>query len=382
MSGNHTDGCDALIADKIDLLFEKRKAIREAALSALYKILSLRYCGASLESRQETLAEALERVLRDQQDEPMLLALRTAATAAISLPTGHHALFARLRDSIRRIILDETKPITAKTEAINALAMTCFMSSLFDVDHELSATSDILALFREMLFSKTTLIPTDIAIAVLQGWLLLASTLPASTVHDEIYSKYLDNIGSFMNEDFDIPLRVTAARAVSILVESEKDYKKSASDDNPDFAPDDGEMLEKMNNIYDDKAKFKASLTKVDLKKHRSMLKALIAYIETGETEEETILIRKSPLVLSTWMQRFRMDCFRNYLGEGFMTHLEENRNLMYIFDYYVDTSVPVIPSMSKKQRRLSLSEISKAATKHRGSLRAIREQETGYATE
>jgi len=375
--------CDGLIADKIDLLYEKRKAIREAALGALFKILSLRCCGSSLESRQETLAGALERVLHDHQPEPMLLALRTGAVASISLPSSHHSLFAKLRESCKKIIHDEAQPVTAKTEAINALAMMCFMSSLFDVDHEITETSDVLALFRGLLFPREgdSIVSTETAKAALEGWLLLASTLPSSTVHDEIFTKYFTKISGFMDEDFDVSLRVTAAKAASILIELEKDYKKK-DDENAEIEHDVGEVLEKMTAIYDDKASFKSNLTKVDVKKYRVLLKSLIAYVENDTVEEETILIRKFPLELNTWMQKFRMDCFRAYLGEGFVTHLEENRNLMYVFDYYVDASAPIASTMSKKQRRMSLTEVSKAATKQRFTLRAIREQETGYSTE
>jgi hypothetical protein len=45
------------------------------------------------------------------------------------------------------------------------------------------------------------------------------------------------------------------------------------------------------------------------------------------------------------------MDRFRAYLGEGFMTHLEENKNLMYIFDYYIDIKAPVVATMTKQER-------------------------------
>lgn len=371
------NGYDAIIADKIDLLFEKRKAVREAALTALYRTLSLRYCGTSVEARQETLVEALERVLRDHQENPTLFALRTVALAAITLPTGHNTFFLKIYQILKRIILDETQTSEAKTEAVNALAMTCFMSALFDVDHEMSSTSEVLTLFREFLLSKTRSIPADIACAVLQGWILLASTLPVSTVHDEIFSKYFTKISQFMSEDYDISLRVIAAQAVVILLELEKDYQKS--DDESQEEQDLGDTLEKMSEVYDDKLKFK---NKVEMKKQRATLKSLISFVENGITEEEVILIRNFPLVLNTWMQMFRMDRFKNYLGEGFMTHLEENRNLMYVFDYYVDVTAPVTSTTSKKQRRNSLQEISKAATKNRYSMRAIREQEVGYATE
>lgn len=369
--------CDHVIAEKIDLLFEKRKAVREAALLSLNKILSINVCGQSLESRYETLAEGLERVIRDQQQEPLLLSLRTAALAAISLPSGHRALLVRLLDSFKKLILDNTLPPSTKEKAISTLAMVCFMSSLFDVDHEMSSTISTLSFFRDLLFSKDEPILSETTSSLLQGWILLASTLPVSVVHEECYSKYFSSIRRFLDDDCDVIVRVTAARVIALLVELEKDYCKS--DDGSDTREEPGELLEQMQWIYDDKAKFKG---KVDLKKQRSALKHTISYIENDVTEEETILIRNFPLVLNTQMQIFRMDCIKDYLGEGFMAHLEVNRNLMYMFDYYVDVKAPPPPSMSKKQRRMSLSEISKAATKVRFTLRAIREQEVGYSTE
>lgn len=67
--------------------------------------------------------------------------------------------------------------------------------------------------------------------------------------------------------------------------------------------------------------------------------------------ETETIVVRTTPVVLSTWTQIFRMDRFRTILGDGFMNHLEENKNLMHIFDYFVDTKLPIVQTMTKQER-------------------------------
>jgi len=366
---------DGIIAEKVDLLFEKRKAVRENALKSLHATLALRYCGEALESRHETLAEGLERVLKDQQLEPTLYALRTSSVAAISLPSGHFAFFMKLSDVLQRLLADENVPVALRIEAIHALSVTCFMSTTFDVNHDLARTVSTLTLLLDFVFVKPT--PPDLSRAALQGCMLVASTLLGHTRHEEVFEKYFSKVVDLMDEKHEIGLRVSGAKAATVLVEWEKEYMKV--DGVAEIEQDLGNVLDKMLGVLDDKAKFK---NRVERKRQRNELKALILYLEGGPVEEESIVIRTHALWLDTWTQIFRMDRFRTLLGEGFMTHLEENKNLMYIFDYYIDIKAPILPTMSKQQRRMSLSEASKVATKARFGLRAIREQEMGYATE
>lgn len=369
---------DAVIGDKLDLLFEKRKAVRSSALTALHTTLSLRYCGESLESRLETLATGLERVMRDLQEEPTYLALRTACLASLSMPAGYHTFFAKLREPVQRIIANGSLPSNVRAEAVSTLATLCFMSGLIDVEHESSITSEVLNLFCGFLFIDGRQYTTDFLRAALQGCMLLASTMPTSIIHTDLYQKYFNQVVDMMNEEHDITVRITAAKAATLFIEWEKDHLKSG--DGGTEIEDLSVVLDKLYAVLDDKSKFNG---KADLKKQRKTLKSLVAYLEGEPVQEETIQVKAFPLVLQTWAQIFRMERFRGYLGEGFMTHLEENKTLMYIFDYYVDAKAPIIPTMTKQQRRFSLSQEAKVQSKRRGSLRAIREENTvGYATE
>lgn len=365
-----------IIAEKVDLLFEKRKAVREAALSTLLATLSFRYCGEALELRQETLADGLERVMKDLQLEPTLLALKTTSVATLSIQSGHEVFFNKFNDLTRRIINNKSLSCVVRSEAINTLAIMCFMCGEFNPDHEISTTAEVLAYLGKFIFTTESDFPQDIIRSALQGCILLGSSLPSSSVHELLYKSYFSQLVPLLDERYDITLRVTVAKAIGALIEKEQEYQK---DQGEEFTEDLNTVLDLMIAVVDDKNKFKI---KVDLKKQRKGIKELISYLEEGEMKQETITVRSTPVVLNTWAQRFQMDRFRAYLGEGFMNHLEENKNLMHVFDYFVDISQPIIATMTKQQRRQSLSEASKVVTKARSSLRAIKEQEVGYATE
>ena len=372
------DDYEGVIAEKVDLLFEKRKAVREAALSALNLTLSLRYCGETLELRQETLADGLERVLKDLQLEPTLLALKIASLASISIQSGHKEFFTRFKDLLQRLMVNEALETSIRAEAINTLSITCFMATIFDEDHETTTTTSVLDALYGYIFSDLTNMPPDITRAALQGFTLLGGTLPSKTMHEVLYSRYFDQVAGLMDEKYEINLRIIAAKAVTALVEWERERLKE--EDAEDNEEDMSTVLDSMLALLDDRNKFKG---KVDLKKQKKTLKSLIAFVEeSSQMETETVVVRATPVVLGTWTQIFRMDRFRALLGEGFMNHLEENKNLMHIFDYFVDTSMPILPTMTKQERRLSLSESSKAATKARSSLRSIRESEAVHAAE
>lgn len=56
--------------------------------------------------------------------------------------------------------------------------------------------------------------------------MLLASALPNDIQHEEMFQKYFTEVVNLMDEEHDIALRVSAAKAATVLVEWEKDFMK------------------------------------------------------------------------------------------------------------------------------------------------------------
>ena len=57
-------------------------------------------------------------------------------------------------------------------------------------------------------------------------YMLLSSTLSSDIQHEVLFEKHFTQVVDFMDEEYDIALRLVAAKAVTVLVEWEKDYLK------------------------------------------------------------------------------------------------------------------------------------------------------------
>lgn len=375
----------SIISERMDLLFEKRHTIREAALTALNNVLTLRYCGTPIDSRQETLTEGLQRVLQRAEEKELLLALKCILLVSITIGDGRETFINNMTDSLKKIINDEshTTPISARAAAVDTLSMSCFMASIKhdDLNQALSAIQTLQNIFHD----KNS--PIDVQRAAVTGWALLATTLPDNIIKDNLFPANIERLYQLLEES-DIEIRIAAGKAIALLLESMGNLKKQTLGEYEDFSLDMieskvhiQEILDALYDVMEDKSK---NRSKAERKRQRATFREIISFIKSGEVPKSSVIIRGFQLVLDSWSQILQMDHMKAHLGEGYMSHMEENPNLMYIFDYHIDLSAPPEPPlMTKKERRLSMEVSARALTRAKEAGRRQREQRlSGYATE
>jgi hypothetical protein len=376
--------CDVALTEKLDLLFEKRHTIREAALNTINTTLSMRVCGPCIESRQEILAGALQHILQRADVSETLLALRCVCLASLALYEG--APFKQKMEIVlTKIISDETRAVddAVRAAAVDALALVCFMNSS-DSKHVMEISYTISSIFYE------DAVPASILRAALDGWTLLLTVIDDGDVQNSLFPENIDKLNEFLDHS-DHDVRVSSGKAIALCVES---LRNNLKQETPDYqvlrlsniaAPVDWEdIMSKLDYLSSEKLK---AQSKKEGKEQKKMFRQLITAMESGEAPHQSISIRDVHLVLDSWAKVTQLDRIRGYLGEGFILQMANNNNMMQIFDYYVnpDPTESAQPQFTKKERRRSMIEAEKSYTKYMGASRRPREFERamgGFASE
>lgn len=383
------DDCGDTLADKIDLLSEKRTAVRDAALRDINYMLSLRFCGHHLQNRVESLSEALAKAISRGGETELRHITSTIALTSISLLVSRDAFFRRFRAPLVRLITNDSEDIepVVREKAVDALAVLCLTHATLESGDVVCHLTEVAQIFEDVLTANTGKKNSGLCCSALNAWMLLLTCLPDINVR-EAFERSSSIIMGFLDDTHDVRVRVAACKIVAIAAEAMRNHFRALSEDSEVPVDPEIDMLsptsdlgmeavDLMNEILVDKSKYKSD---ADRKKQRKTLRSMIAYIEEDADPSHSIMIRDHLLLLNSWKQIFRMDALKTSLGEGYMTHLEQNSNIMTMFDYFIDITEDLIPTMTKRERRLSLSESAKHLQKHRNSEREYRS--AGYATD
>eukprot|EP01111_Echinosteliopsis_oligospora_P018808 TRINITY_DN882_c0_g1_i1.p1 TRINITY_DN882_c0_g1~~TRINITY_DN882_c0_g1_i1.p1 ORF type:complete len:394 (-),score=91.40 TRINITY_DN882_c0_g1_i1:112-1293(-) len=366
---------EGVLAERIDQLSEKRYALREAALKAINQCLSLRVCSNFISDRQETLAEALVKILSKGGDEEQQLAMQTISLACMNLTFNRHMLFSKMIPPLINIIRDESKKVEEKTRvsALDCMSVVQLMSSVFGESNEVEVVNEVAQIFQEIIKDRRT--SPDILTAALNAWMITGTVNQGTIEHDGVYIGDMKRLVQLLGDSQPLCVRIAAAKFVGVLIENiRSDESESESDHKEDW----NEVIDELNQLVADKGKYKSQ---ADRKKQKEFLRMILAYIETEQEPISTMMIRNYQLQLDTLAHIMQLELFKTVLADGFMTHMEANTNMMYFFDYYISDVADLKPFMSKRERRLSWTDTNKINSKRRSSLRDERSEQIGYAS-
>jgi len=369
------------LAGNMSLLREKRHTIREAALESINNFLCMKYCNDVLDARQEILIQGLKKSMQGQHKE-VLLALKCIALSCITLQDNAD-FFQYFQDILLTLIHEETHSFSSEVKSTAIETLTTCWFIVLSVSHlpssQQTATTIMIMDGLELLFHAYSS-NHELCSYALNGWNLLLTTLRDAKLIRELFKRNIAKLVDHL-DSADVEVRDASSKSVAVLAELMKNEDEDAP--NPEgieSPPDWTEVLERLNTIFGDKSNY---VSKLERKKHRSMIHQIINYLESDISPSEEIVIRNFQLHLDNWRQILQMQRLRAVIGDGFLIHLAENPTLMSIFDYEIAASVPVAPAISKRARRLSFgpsSEGAKAFTKVKAALRRRGTKEHGVA--
>jgi len=203
------DGDELL--DKIDLLFEKRQSIRESALRTINNSLSARVCSRTIESRQESLANALQHIIQRKNGNESLLALRCVSLLAITLSEGQ-AFCKKFEGFLSKVIKSRSPtPPEVSAAIIDTFAVVCFMNSV-DTEH-MEVVSNVLS----DIFGQDK---SDMEYcAALNAWALILTTIGDEVIQQNMFPENIEKIHEFLDHS-DMEVRIAAGKVLAIMVEA------------------------------------------------------------------------------------------------------------------------------------------------------------------
>lgn len=382
--------CSIALTEKLDLLFEKRLTVREAALETINSTLAARVCSGCIEDRQERLADALQHILQRNVEEECLIALQCVSLSALSLQEGK-VFYTEMENVINKIITDDTDAVTptVRAAALDTLGIVCFMNSV-DPEHTLEVSYTLSGIFYE---EGGVSVPACVLAAAINAWTLILTTVDDGVIAGSLFAENIAVLNDHLSHS-DLSVRTAAGKSLVVLVEALRNNERTTQElpeyesvslyslDTSSSLVTWDDVMDKLDSLSQEK--FKAQ-GKVESKKQKKLFRTIASSIKEGYAPIERLTVRDVSVELDTWAQITQMDRIRGVLGEGFMQHMTQNNNMMNIFNYYVNPE-PVADSGSqytKKERRRSMIEAEKEYTRYIGAGRKVRAHDlAGFASE
>lgn len=351
------DDLDAQINRCLDGLLEKGFKEREDSLKLLKKIFSNKYLVDHLVDKRFTLTESLLRCLKRGKLSEQLLAADVIMLTFIQLGYVTSDVSAFLTESkpiLIEIIDDEKQEPELRAACAKAYGIAIFITN--ESSSEVILSLDKLETLFAMSYAKgdgslrTNISPKiyELNSTALSIWCLLLCIMPLSFLN-KVSQKHMRHFQDFLNSP-DVDLRIVSGETIALLFElATLDFHSELK-----YFEDDV-LIETLKNLANDSAKYRS---KKDKKQQRSSFRDILKTIEEGEFDGQTIKFGTETLFLDNWVKRKEYETFRDILGPGMNSHLQENDFIRDMFDL----GAPLLVNDAAKKANLSgMSRFQKA---------------------
>mmetsp|Transcript_11636 Transcript_11636/g.16214 ORF Transcript_11636/g.16214 Transcript_11636/m.16214 type:complete len:465 (+) Transcript_11636:269-1663(+) len=379
---------DDTLADILEALAEKRSTTREEQLGVLYEHM---LAAPSAEGVYAARAEILERLLASlgKGGAEAVLACRAAGAFCVVLGPDEQEVFRALRRRLERLVT-RGEDDEARTAAIRALAVGCFICS--SVHHD---TLELLELFVDLLqgTSQGEPLMDESVPAALEAWGLLATTAGEEYMQETggpvVVPLCLEQL---QGGGAGVETRMAAAEVLALVYEAlhpkeeepdPEDWRaeqarrravaagelvEEVPEEDPFMAEQWAEAVGVLGRLQAESSK---RVSKRDRKEQRSVVRDVRAFLEDGETPEETISFQGGSITVTSWERFCQVNALRAACRGGFQNQLQTNAVVQEILaeDYAAAHS-----AVDKKAYYAKSSSMNKERTQHRRGARQRRQ--------
>eukprot|EP00163_Fabomonas_tropica_P034792 TRINITY_DN983_c0_g1_i1.p1 TRINITY_DN983_c0_g1~~TRINITY_DN983_c0_g1_i1.p1 ORF type:complete len:391 (+),score=84.53 TRINITY_DN983_c0_g1_i1:553-1725(+) len=338
-----------VLKDNLELLTEKRAAVRTAALGTINKILSMHYCDAFVENRAETMHEYLISSFKKRDRKG---AEKEAISRCFKI---FYITYGQEGDSLYLDAEEQLVPFakSAKSAGDSALALEMLSVACFIACEEEDRTRALMDLCASKLTSATN---ATLLTSALRAWALLATSLSKAECVQagSALVKPLSNMLSKDNGD----LVLVAGQCLALIYEAhwiaqgESDkYDKGALQRQVDI----NHVIGELKDLAIDNSRYKS---KKDLSEQRSNFKALHRIVEDGEVPEVKLKVGQNVVEFDQWSTILQYETLKDILAAGFQAHCKYNqlvRDILELEGYHTDET----NTMSALEKRKYLSKNS-----------------------
>jgi len=354
------------LEEKIELLSEKSGLTREYALEHITKEMRANFLEEFLADRRVTLLEAAKRGLKKGSVKERQQSALCISLLSITLGADNGEVYRDASPVFDEVISNNSLNDEARAAAFSALAMVAFISNNdeFATHKNLEQCS---AIFSDSRSSAALLVAT------LKAWSLLATTVSASYLHDDVIPVVLTRFVSLLQHD-SVDVRLAAGEGIALIFEI-------ARESEPDFDlhrfgefthVDIDNLLDALNELSSDKSRQRA---KKDKAKQKTGFREITSSVEEGYYPSETLSFKHQKVEFDSWVKLTRLNALRDVLGEGLQVHFENNSVLQDIFGVRIDKSVKKtqLSAVEKRMLKSQSSPLSKERTRNLKQQRAIK---------
>lgn len=143
-------------------------------------------------------------------------------------------------------------------------------------------------------------------------------------------------------------MRITAGETIAFL------YELAQCDSHSDLSCfEDDSLIEILKSLANDPAKYRS---KKDKKQQRSSFRDILKTIDQGDFDTQVVRFGTESLHLDNWVRRKQYETFRELVGSGMNTHLQENEFIRDIFEL----GPPVNKESVRKANSSGMSKMEK----------------------
>jgi len=166
---------------------------------------------------------------------------------------------------------------------------------------------------------------------------------------NKLAQKHIYHFQDFLKSP-DVDMRITAGETVALL------FELAQCDSHSDLSCfDDDDLIDLLKVLANDSAKYRS---KRDKKQQRSSFRDIVKMIEECEFNNQTIKFGTENLFIDNWIRRKQYETFKELLGTGMNSHLQENEFVRDIFDL----GLPIVSSDSSRRAAMnSMSHVQRA---------------------
>eukprot|EP00890_Picochlorum_soloecismus_P005278 jgi/Picsp_1/5751/NSC_03110-R1_interferon-related developmental regulator family protein len=327
---------EGIMEDIFSLLTDKGKKSRISGLNRLRSILLVEWIGSEeLQSHMDSLSGPVLNCLK--RGKPEERNLSAAVLGAFFFSLGY---FDSSDPTFQRMKLISLRILSENTRDDYSL-MIQSLGVVFSIVGDAGEISDLLSLLLELAEQGSN---SDVQCCLLRTWSFLFSFLPATELVDcELIEHSLLRLSEFLDNS-DINVRSPAGQAIALvydtynLTSSSKIHEESFEDGFQSMSNLMGarpeEIISRMKKIqrnWDDPLR----KSKQDRSQQRGDFREYLKVIEGGSIKEQKIsLTCGTKFTIDTFRGIIMVNYLRDFLGEGFQTHIQHNTVMHQLFHF------------------------------------------------
>jgi len=321
---------EAKLAEAVEGLTEKNAKFRVKCLNTIIKHFMNTILDNFLERYQETLLDALEKIIKrgsDKVERKLAAHLLSNVIMQLDFKDDEVKYYDQFSTLLSNVIKDTKKDSEFRSACCVALATLTFFTN-FDKESISRSMDQFSALFKKSCLkgdgTSPILKPGEhlIHATALSSWCLLA-TITSQSIISQVLENYCQLIVELLHSN-DLQIRMQSGQAICLLLEL---CGRDAVEDLIDVY----DLIDRVKDLATESSK---SRSKRDKKEQKSFFRDVLLMVDEGVSVDEShqFSVYESRLIVDSWAVKVQFDFLKSCLGSGISFQMTNNVMIRELF--------------------------------------------------